>query len=813
MLLTYLKIAWRNLGKNRVNTAINIVGLAIGMASCLLIALFVADELSFDRHWLNGERVYRMALERRYPDRVSKYAMIPQSYAEAVRREIPGVQEAVRVFNFNGGNATTLLKIGSEVHEERAFLAVDSTFFRVFQTALLRGTPDAVLSRPNTLVLTESTAKRLFGTQNPLGKTIELVQGPKLEVTGVCADFPHNTHFSADFLASTKGFPFADQTNFINFSAHTYLLLRPGVSPETVQAKLPALVEKYAAGPVQRNFGVTYREYLKAGNGYFYFLQPLLGIHLDSNLEAELRPNGNRTLVYVFSVIAAFILLIACINFMNLATARSGERAREVGIRKTLGSTRGQLAAQFLTESVIQALAGFALAMGLVIALLPAFNSVSGKELSATFFLNAAVFPLLLGLALVVGLLAGAYPAGVLARFEPIRVLRGRFASTRQGQLLRNGLVVFQFTVSILLIISTMVVLRQLSFIQSKELGFTKEHVLTLQGVGFLGPKTEAFKREVERMAGVVSVGSTSATPGTPNFFGMTIRKPGQNETLTGRGVVVDDRFLQTLGVTMAQGRAFSREFNDSLSVILNEEAVQRLGLIDPIGKTVLSPDRFGRPGTDEVNYTVVGVVKNFHFTSLHDRIAPLFVINDRWFNRLNNQMVVRIQAENPAAILAQTERLWKSYLPDQPFRYSFLDEDWTALYRTEQVSQQIFGVFALLAIFIACMGLLGLAMYVIQQRTKEIGIRKVLGASVPGLVALLSKDFLKLVVLAILLASPLAWWAMDRWLQDFAYRIAMPWWAFGLAGIMAVLIALLTVSFQSVKAALMDPVKSLRSE
>jgi putative ABC transport system permease protein len=813
MLLTYLKIAWRNLGKNRVNTAINIVGLAIGMASCLLIALFVADELSFDRHWLNGERVYRMALERRYPDRVSKYAMIPQSYAEAVRREIPGVQEAVRVFNFNGGNATTLLKIGSEVHEEQAFLAVDSTFFRVFQTALLRGTPDAVLSRPNTLVLTESTAKRLFGTQNPLGKTIELVQGPKLEVTGVCADFPRNTHFSADFLASTKGFPFADQTNFINFSAHTYLLLRPGVSPETVQAKLPALVEKYAAGPVQRNFGVTYREYLKAGNGYFYFLQPLLGIHLDSNLEAELRPNGNRTLVYVFSVIAAFILLIACINFMNLATARSGERAREVGIRKTLGSTRGQLAAQFLTESVIQTLAGFALAMGLVTALLPAFNSVSGKELSATFFLNAAVFPLLLGLALMVGLLAGAYPAGVLARFEPIRVLRGRFASTRQGQLLRNGLVVFQFTVSILLIISTMVVLRQLSFIQSKELGFTKEHVLTLQGVGFLGPKTEAFKREVERMAGVVSVGSTSATPGTPNFFGMTIRKPGQNETLTGRGVVVDDRFLQTLGVTMAQGRAFSREFNDSLSVILNEEAVQRLGLIDPIGKTVLSPDRFGRPGTDEVNYTVVGVVKNFHFTSLHDRIAPLFVINDRWFNRLNNQMVVRIQAENPAAILAQTERLWKSYLPDQPFRYSFLDEDWTALYRTEQVSQQIFGVFALLAIFIACMGLLGLAMYVIQQRTKEIGIRKVLGASVPGLVALLSKDFLKLVVLAILLASPLAWWAMDHWLQDFAYRIAMPWWAFGLAGIMAVLIALLTVSFQSVKAALMDPVKSLRSE
>ncbi|MBC7891362.1 MAG: FtsX-like permease family protein, partial [Sphingobacteriaceae bacterium] len=626
-------------------------------------------------------------------------------------------------------------------------------------------------------------------------------------------DVPRNSHLTFDFLASAKGFPFAQETNFISFSAHTYVMLRPGTAPEAVQTHLPTLVEKYAAGPVQRNFGVSYREYLRAGNGYFYFLQPLHGIHLDSHLEAELRPNGSRTLVYVFSIIAAFVLLIACINFMNLATARSGERAKEVGIRKTLGSTKRQLAGQFLTESVLQSLAGFVVALGLVLLVLPAFNSVSGKALSTGPFLNGGAILLLLGLAVVVGLFAGAYPAGVLSAFEPIRVLKGRFSSTRQGQVLRNGLVVFQFSISILLIISTIVVFSQLNYIQSKELGFQKGQLVTIQNAGFLGPKTEAFKRELEGISGVKQVGSTSSTPGTPNFFGMTLRKPGQNESLTGRGSVVDDQYLQTLGATMAQGRAFSRAFNDSLSIILNEEAVHKLGLKAPIGKTVLTPDRFGRPGTDEVAYTVIGVVKNFHFTSLHERIAPLFIINERWFNRQNNQLVLRIESPNPQAILAQTGRIWKSYLPEQPFRYSFLDSEWRALYHSEQASQQIFGVFSLLAIFIACMGLLGLAMYIIQQRTKEIGIRKVLGATTLSIVSLLSKDFLKLVLIALVLASPLAWWAMNRWLQDFAYRIAMPWWAFAVAGLLAVAIAFMTVSYQSVKAALMDPVKSLKSE
>ncbi len=498
MLTNYLKIAWRSLLKSKTNTAINIIGLSIGMACCILIVMYVVDEKSYDKQWPAGERIYRMALERRYPGRIARYAIIPQSYSSVVKRDLPGVEEAVRLFQFNG-NAATVMKYDGRVFEERNVLAADSTFFNVFQVPLLRGNSDQVLNRPNTVVLTSRTATRLFGQANPIGKVIEVVQGPKLEVTGVCEDLPANTHFAFDFLMSTVGPPDAAQPeNFIGFSASTYLLLKPNVKPETVQAQFPALVEKYAAGPVQRNFGVSYQEYVKAGNGYFYFLQPLQSIHLNSDLEAELGTNGSQTLVTVFSIIAGFVLLIAVINFMNLATARSSERAREVGIRKSLGSTKGQLAAQFLSESVLLSLFSFLVAMLLVAGLLSSFNDLSGKQLSLAFLVGWRL-PVLLVLAITIGLLAGSYPAGVLSSFEPIKVLKGRFSSTRQGHLLRNGLVVFQFAISVVLIVCTLVVFSQLHYIQNKELGFTKEAVVTIQGAGFLDDKTMTFKEALSR--------------------------------------------------------------------------------------------------------------------------------------------------------------------------------------------------------------------------------------------------------------------------------------------------------------------------
>ncbi len=813
MLRNYIKIAWRNLLKNKTNTFINITGLSIGMACCLLIVMYVADELSYDRFWPQGERIYRMALERKYPDRVATYAIIPPSYAQDVKREIPEVAESVRLASFNG-NTPTLMKYQNQTIEEANVLLADSSVFRVFQLPFVRGNPERALTRPNTVVLTQRTAQRYFGAADPIGKQIEIVQGPKLEVVGVCRDLPKNVHFTFDFLIAMRGFQNDDQPNHISFANATYLLLKPNTDPATVQAKLPALVAKYAAGEVQRNFGMSFQEYLNAGNGYFYFLQPLRSIHLDSHLEAELQPNGSRTLVYIFSITALFILLIAGINFMNLATARSSERAREVGVRKSLGSTKGQLATQFLTESVLLSFISFVLAVVLTGLFLPAFNNLSGKSLSIGPLMGWTTLPLMLLLALGIGLLAGSYPAGVLSSFEPIKVLKGKFFATRQGHLLRNGLVVFQFSISIILIISTLIVFRQLSYIQTKELGFTKEAVLTLQGAGSLGRNTEAFKQDISAIAGVDRVGGTSATPGTEGgFFGITFRNDGQTESVTGRGTVVDDAYLPALKMRMVAGRPFSRAFNDSLSVIINQSAVKELGLTDPIGKKLVSPDNFAQRGGPPVTYTIVGVVNDFHFQSLHQRIAPLFVLHDRWFQRTNNQIVVRLRSDQPQPVLAQIERIWKRYLPDQPFHYSFLATDWQALYRAEQVSQRIVGIFSILAIFIACIGLLGLAIYVIQQRTKEIGVRKVLGASIPGIVALLSRDFLRLVFIAIVIASPIAWYAMHAWLQSFAFRIDMEWWVFALAGLLAVLIALVTVSFQSIKAALMNPVTSLRSE
>lgn len=814
MVKTYFKIALRNLAKHKVNTFINVIGLSIGMACCLLIILYVTDELSFDRFWPQGERVYRMALERRYPNRSTKYAIIPPSYAQSVKKEIPEIEQTTRIINLNG-NDGTLLRINNQVIEEKHFLFADSTFFDVFKIPLVMGQPQKALNRPNTVVITQRAAQRLFGKANPLGKVIEVVEGPKLEVSGVCADLPANTHFTFDFLSSTVGIRFVEQVNHINFMAHTYLLLKPHTQPAAVESKIPAVIEKYAAGEIERNFGVSFKDYLKAGNGYFYFLQPLDSIHLDSQLEAELQPNGNRTLVYIFSVIALFILVIACINFINLATARSAERAREVGIRKSLGSTQSQLAAQFLTESILLSLFSFFVAVGLVSLLLPSFNNLAGKSLTVMPYFQWHTVPILFAITLFIGVIAGVYPAGVMSSFEPIKVLKGKFTSTHQGHFLRDSLVVFQFAISIVLIVCTLIVYRQLEYIQTKDLGFTKEAIINIQGSGFLGNKTKTFKEEIRAISGIVSVASASTSPADKQggYFGVTFRKDGENETVTGKGAVVDDQYLQTMKIALLAGRSFDKNFNDSLSVILNEEAVRELGLENPVGKTIITPDNLAQQNGSPVAHTVIGVVKNFHFSSLRDKISPLFLLNDRLFGQANNQLVIKIESQNPKALISQVEGVWKRYLPNQPFHYSFLDTDWEALYQSERVSEQIFGVFSLLAIFIACMGLLGLAIYIIQQRTKEIGIRKVLGASVFGITALLSKDFIKLVFVAIILAVPIAWYAMHQWLNNFVYRIDIEWWVFAVASLIAIFIAIATVSFQSIKAALMNPVKSLKSE
>ncbi len=810
MLKNYFKIALRHLLRNKSYSIINILGLAIGMACFLVIALYVKGELGYDAHHEKADRIYRMVLDRIYPGRHTEYAIIPPSYAASVKSEFPEVEASTRLAKFPGG---VLIKRGEEVFEEKERVWADSNFFSVFTIPFISGDPNEALKKPNAVVLTASTARKYFGNEDPMGKVLDIPQNDNdLVVTGVCEDIPETSHFTFDLMMSTNRLNFFKQINHVSFAAHTYLLLKENTDPKALEVKFPDLVTKYVSGEVQRNFGVSYEEYQKNGNGYIYTLQPLKDIYLHSKLEGELKPNGSMTTVYIFTIIAFFILFIACINFMNLATAKSSERAKEVGIRKTLGSERSDITLQFLFEAITISLISFVLAWGILQFMIPYFNELSGKTIAIRTLTN---IPFLLGfiaLALFVGLLAGIYPAFVLSGFKPLEVLKGSLFSTVKGAAMRNVLVVTQFVISVVLIIATIVVFRQLDFIQNKELGFDKENIINVQG-GFAltAQQTETIKNQIRDMSGVAAVGSCNSAPGG-TYFGVSFRPQGNNEKATGRGLIIDEDYVECMEMEIVEGRDYSKEFTDSNSVIINESAVRELGIVDPVGKRLYSDD-FSQNGEAERAYTIVGVIKDFHFQSLHRNIEPLFLANHAVSQGVNALFSVRIKPNAAQSTIPQIEQLWKQHLPDQPFRYTFLDSDLAKLYQAEQTSKKVFGLFTMLAIFIACMGLLGLAAYVTQRRTKEIGIRKVIGASSLQIIGLLSKDFLKLVLVALLIAVPIAWYGMDKWLQNFAFSISLSWWMFALAGALAIGIAFLTVSFQSFKAAIANPINSLRDD
>jgi putative ABC transport system permease protein len=819
MLKNYFRVALRSLLKRKGYSFINILGLATGMAVCLLIVLFVKSELSFDQHHKRGEDIYRVVLDRIYPGRSTAYSMIPQSIGPAIQKEFPEVKECTRVFNFGGGGGNFFMRIGDKTYEERKVLAVDSNFFRVFTGEFLAGDGATALQQQNSVVLSESAAKKMYGSaQAAMGKQFQsdFDQNNSFLITGVCRDWPANSHFTFDVLLSVTGFPFIRQPNYTGFAAHTYLLLSPTADAKALEAKLPVVIEKYVAGAIENSFAQSYADFKKAGNGYHYYLQPLQKIHLISDLEAELSPNGSMTSVYIFGVIAIFILCLACINFINLSTARSVERAKEVGIRKTFGSEKNALVLQFLVESVLISLFALLLAIGFMFLLLPLFNQLSGRNLTAGTFLQPLFLLVLLLFSVVVGVIAGLYPAFVLSSFQPITVLKGRFRSNKKGLVLRNGLVVFQFAISVVLIIAAIVVNQQMRYMLGDRLGFRKDQIIVVERADLLDQRTEAFKTSLLKIPGVEFVSGTTAMPGTQNFFGTTWQKENAKESLTGRGIVVDQNFATALNLEVKEGRFFSREFGtDSLSVVLNEKAVQELGLgAKPLGARLTSPNGFfNAPDGKPYVYTVVGVLKDFHFQSLHQKISPLVINNSSRGNGVHNLLAVRIKSGNFKAAVAGIEAEWKSFVKERPFHYNFFDQMLAEQYLAEQTTQRIFTVFSSLAIFIACIGLLGLVAYTTQQRTREISIRKVLGASAANIVNMLSKDFLKLVLVASLIGLPLAWWGMHRWLQDFAYRINISWWVFAGAAVIAVLIALFTISFQSLKAAFSNPVKNLRSE
>jgi len=816
MLKNYFKIALRNLLKRKGYTTINILGLAIGMAVCLLIILFIRNELSFDREQERGDRIYRMVVDRKYPGRSTSYSFIPQSYAAAVKLECPEVEEAVRVY-FQGGGSFQLTYEDRKFEEKRAFF-VDSNFFRVFSTKFLSGNSATALSKPNAIVLTETTAKKYFGTTaKALGKMLkpEGNNNPPLEVTAVCADWPESSHFLFDALLTTAGRPDFNEVNYVNFAAYTYLLLNKNAAAKTVEAKFPKIIEKHAAGNIERNFAMPFKQFQSAGNGYNYYLQPLPKIHLISHLEGEMRPNGSLQAIYIFSIVAVFILLLACINFINLATARSIERAKEVGIRKTFGSEKKSLIAQFLTESTLLSFMSMLLSAGIVFLLLPLFNDISGKELRLSDLFTFQNLFLLLLFSLITGLVAGIYPAFVLSSFKPIVVLKGKFKSSNYGLALRNGLVIFQFSISVILIICTIIVNSQMRYMTSEKLGFNKEHSIIIERTDLLNDNTKAFKNEVMKIPGIENISGASSLPGMNNYFGTSWQQRGSTEPMTGRGIITDDTHAATLGLQLKEGRFFSKDFStDSLAIVLNEKAVTELGLKKPVGSQLVSTEELynGRDGSQYL-YTVIGVVKDFHYQSLHSPITPLVFTNSSRFNDVSFTTAVKIKADNFDAAVKALEIKWKEFVKDRPFQYAFLDKTVAEQYVAEATTQRIFSFFSSLAIFIACMGLLGLAAYATQQRMREISIRKVLGASSGNIVLMLSRDFLKLVLIAAVIAFPVAWWSMNKWLEEFAYRVNIGWWAFIIAGLGAIIVALLTISFQAFKAAITSPVKTLRAD
>ena len=816
MFKNYLKIAVRNFLKRKVYTLINILGLATGMAVCLLIVLFIRSELGYDNFQPNSDRVYRVVLDRKYPGRTTSYAIIPSSIGSAIRHEFPEVAASTALQDI--ANGTLFVKVGDKVFEETHVFAADSNFFQVFGANLLEGDSATALEKPFTVVLNESTAKRYFGSPAAaMGKTFETDGNLHFTVSAVCKDLPGNSHMVYDILASAASFPFLKQPDYTGFSSYTYLLLNRNTSPAALEAKLPHIVEKYVSGDISRNFGMSYQQFMASGNGYHYYLQPLRQIHLISDLEAEMRPNGSMRSIYVFGIIAIFILCIACINFINLSTARSVERAKEVGIRKTFGSEKGSLVFQFLLESVLVSLLSIVLALALILVLLPLFNKVSGKDLSLLEFLDPVKIVLLILFGFGVGIVAGLYPAFVLSSFQPIKVLKGKFKSNKYGTALRNGLVVFQFAISIILIICTIIVNRQMKYMLGDQLGFKKDHIIEIERTDLVaGNQTRAFRNELSGIPGVEKVSGTSILPGGDRFFGITFQPVGSRVSMTGRGIVVDDQFASTLGLQMTEGRFFSREFStDTLSVVLNERAVSALGLKEPvIGSRLTTTDPgFNAPDGSPYTYTVVGVVKDFHFQTLHQAIAPLVFANVAKFGDVASFTAVRIQGDNFQAAINAIGQTWRQFVKERPFHYSFLDQRLADQYKAEETVQRIFTIFSVLAIFIACIGLLGLAAYATQQRMREISIRKVLGATAGNIVRMLSIDFLRLVTISALVAFPIAWFAMHSWLQSFAYRVDLSWWVFLLAWAISLVISLITISFQAIKAALSNPVKTLRSE
>lgn len=810
MFKNYLKIAWRNLWKQKVFTLINVGGLTIGLTVGLLLLLWVQNELSYDRYNKNWERIYRLTTNIRVNGSSYISSLVPDPMGPTMVSEYPQVEKMVRLLT----SRDIMVNKGHETLQEKNATWADSTMFEVFTLPLIAGDPKTALRDPFSVVISESAARKYFQSTDVVGKMLHINNTADYRVTGVMKDIPGPSHFHFNFIMSMSEIADSRSNNWLNNNYYTYLLVRPGTTGDFLKARIKEVVRKYMGTRYQQLFHISLADLEKQGNYVHYGILPLADIHLhaDKADQGTIEPGGNVQYVYIFSAAGIFILLIACINFMNLSTARSASRAKEVGVRKALGSLRKQLVMQFLAESWLICTMAMGLALLAVILLLPYFNQMAGQHMNIRLLYSPRIIAYFLLLLLVVGMLAGAYPAFFLSGFKPLQVLKGRLTSGANTKNIRSSLVVFQFVISSILIVGTIVIYNQLHYIQNRQIGYNRHQVLVLQNTYPLYKQVKAFREAVLKIAGVENGTMTGFLPtgdyrNSPGFF--KDRNLDPTSVVTAETWSVDERYIPTLAMKMVSGRNFAPESfaSDSTGMIVNETAARLLGFNDPLNKELYLPQ--GADVANRTTYHIIGVVKDFNYNSMHQAITPLLLRMDVE----RGSMAFRIKSNNMPAVVAQVQKQWDAMVPGQPFLYSFMDDDFNAIYQADQRTGDILIWFAALAIVVACLGLSGLAIFTAEQRTKEIGIRKVHGASVADIVTLLSRDFIKLVLIAIVIAIPVAWYIMDSWLQEFAYRTNIPWWVFILSGSIAIVIALCTVSFQSVKAALMDPIKSLRTE
>jgi putative ABC transport system permease protein len=807
MIKNYFKIACRNLVKNKFYTFINITGLAVGVATCLLIFLYVLNEMSYDRHNTNANRIYRVNNEVKFGGNYFDLAQAPALMGPTMVEEFPEVEEYTRLRWHN----SFLVRKGNENINEGRIAFADSTLFGVFSLPMLSGDPKVALREPNSLVITERIARKYFNSVDVVGKSMLINDVENYKITGVIKDIPAQSHFNFDFFVAMSGNADSRNDNWLNENYNTYVLLKKTADVKKLEPELNRMMDRHVGPQLKSVVNVSLDEFAKSGGFIRASLTPLTRIHLHSNKKGELSGNGNIQFVYIFSAIAVFILLIACVNFMNLSTARSSNRAKEVGVRKVLGSLRKNIIRQFLTESLLMSFIAFSFAAVIAWLLLPYFNQLAGKTIHVNLLFQPVMVISFILFIVVVGLLAGSYPAFFLSAFQPVDVLKGKLSKGFKGSWLRNALVVFQFTISITLIVGTIVIYNQLTYIRNKDIGFNRNQVLVIQHTDALKTQATTFRNELSQISGVTSASMSGYLPvnyrrSNDAFF--TSPSLDQKTAMSMQNWGVDENYIPTLDIKLLEGRNFSPQFpTDSTGIVINEAAAKFLATKDLLNKSLY---RIQDINTKKIiQYHIIGVIKNFNFSSLRDEITPLALL----LKHEPGNISVRINTANIPEVIGQIKSKWQAMTSGQPFDYSFMDEQFNNLYTAEQKTGKIFITFAVLAILIASLGLFGLITYAAEQRIKEIGIRKVLGASVANIAGMLSKDFLKLVLISSGIAFPLAWWAMNKWLQDFAYRVNIEWWVFVVAGIIALLIALMTVSFQAIKAAVANPVKNLRTE